>query len=60
MSNLQHLNATDLDDEFKSSQKVDETLGIDGKYQWPIRIFTPVFFVASLLVVQLAGSNGNR
>lgn len=32
MQNRQQLNATDLYDEIGSSEKVNESLGIDGKY----------------------------
>lgn len=32
MQNRQQLNATDLDDENRSYEKVNEPLGIDGKY----------------------------
>ena len=34
-------------------------LGLDGKFQWPIRIFTPLLFAGTLLVNYLVGVNRN-
>lgn len=35
-------------------------MGIDGKYQWPIRIATPILFALTLMVNYLLGINKNK
>lgn len=36
-----------------------EVLGVDGKFKWPIRIFTPLLFIATILVNYLMGFDRN-
>lgn len=35
-------------------------VGVDGKFQWPIRIATPLLFIGVLLVNYLLGINRNK
>jgi len=37
-----------------------EVLGVDGKFKWPIRIFTPTLFTATIMVYYLFAINRNR
>lgn len=43
----------------REKHKHSGDLGIDGKYQWPIRIFTPLLFASTLLTNYLLGFNRN-
>lgn len=35
-------------------------MGVDGKFEWPIRIFTPILFGMTLMVNYLLGINRNK
>jgi len=47
------------EDLLREKKKSTSDLGIDGKFQWPIRIFTPLLFVSTLLTNYLLGFNRN-
>ena len=51
----------EIDDSLISNQqKVESPSGVQGKYQWIIRILTPLLFIAVLVINQVEGTTKNK